>query len=630
MNNQNATVQIRRLLLGLVVGLASATVPWLLFTVFAANIDVAQTGLARGAWTLFLSGALIGLGYALFFRPAADGSIVDLVQGLLLGLFAWLILTLNIYPVLMGSAPLWQADAIAPTFPHLIAITLASGLTGLLYGLAYRWLATSLGLQYVASTPEIATRVVILGGGYAGVAAAEALEKAFRNDASVGLWLINRTNYLLHTPMLSEVAASAVDDRHISPPLRSAFQHVRVVQGEVDRIDRERRMLHLVPTDRTTAHDLSDAAGARSLAFDHLIVAAGSVPHFFGNQSVEKHCYTFKSLDDAVALRNRVIEMFERADAEEDAAQRAGMVTFVVVGGGFAGVELVGALNDFARGITLYYPNIAQDEIRLVLIHSHATILPELSEELGKYAHEKLTARGVEFILETRVTSAEADKVWMGDDHIATNTCIWTAGNRPSPVLEKLGVPLTKRGQLAVNAQLAVPEASGLWAVGDCAQIPDPHSPTRFAPPTAQHAVREGKLAGNNVAAAIRNKPLKAFDFQMVGSLAALGHQIAVAEVFGRRFSGLLAWMMWRMIYLTKLPTLEKRVRVGLDWLLDIFFPPDIVQTLNAGRAHLQRTQDVTENVRDSTASDPSATPDSATPDSATPDSAQTKPVESA
>ena len=276
-------------------------------------------------------------------------------------------------------------------------------------------------------------------------------------------------------------------------------------------------------------------------------------------------------------LRNQMIERFERADFEQDQKNRQRMVTFAVAGGGFAGVELIGAMNDFARGMLNRYPNIPPEDLRLVLVHTRDRILPELSENLGKYAQSKLEERGVEFILSTRVTGAEEGKVYLGDICIETDTFIWTAGSRPNPVLGSLGLPLNKRGQITVNPELQV-EGKNLWAAGDCAEIPDLVT-GKNCPPTAQYAVRQGKVLGKNVAATFKGKPLTRFEFKMLGSLAALGHQLAVAEVFGRRFSGLLAWLMWRAIYLAKLPTFERQLRVGLDWLLDVFFPADIVET---------------------------------------------------
>ena len=499
------------------------------------------------------------------------------MSGVPLGLITWVILAMNVYPWLTSGGPMWEADTAISLFPQLIAYLLLGSVVGLVYGLAYQWLAKPLRLatsELIQTPPLVSKRIVIVGGGYAGVSAARKLEQELGDDPAVGIWLVSGTNYLLHTPMLSEVSASSVDPQHICPPLRSSFRHVRMVQCSVERIDLKQRMVYMTP-DLRSRH--------QELPFDHLILTLGSVPNFFGNPGVEAEAFTFKSLEDAVLLRNQIIDMFERADFEQDVEKRRRMLTFVVAGGGFAGVELIGGINDFARGMLPYYPDTPPEELRVVLVHSRDTILPELSPSLGKFAQEKLEERGVEFKLGMRVTGAKPGAVLLGDEVLPTETFVWTAGNKPNPVLETLGLPLTKRGQLEVNTELAVLNAPDLWAAGDCAQVPD-LSTGKFAPPTAQHAVREGKVLGYNVAASIKGKPLKTFNFKTLGSLAALGHQLAVAEIVGYRFSGFLAWLMWRAIYLSKLPTLEKQVRVGLDWILDIFFPPDIVQTIDFGR----------------------------------------------
>jgi NADH dehydrogenase len=421
-----------------------------------------------------------------------------------------------------------------------------------------------------------------LGGGYAGVSAAQALDKTFVADSSVEIWLVSQTNYLVHTPMLSEVSASAVNAQNICPPLRSFFRSVQVVQGAVSSVDLAQKIVHLQP-DARSPH--------RELPFDHLLITVGGVPNFFGNEAIAHEAFTFKSMEEAMLLRNQIIDMFERANFEADVDKRRQMLTFVVAGGGFAGVELIGGMNDFARGMLPYFPNISMEEVRLILVHSRDTILPELSESLGRYAQEKLEQRGVEFKLGVRVTSATRGAVYLGNEIIATDTFVWTAGNKPHEVLETLEIPLTKRGQIAVDVQLKVPDVPGLWAAGDCAQIPDLIT-GNYCPPTAQHATREGKVMGVNVAATLQGKPLKNFQFKALGSLAALGHQLAVAEIFGLRFSGFFAWLIWRSIYLVKLPTLDRQVRVFLDWFLDVFFPPDIVQTIDFsgngnGRTHV-------------------------------------------
>ncbi len=571
---------IRRLLLG---GISGVIVASLHIAVINVTISPSSDSLTLsdlgGVLSLIFAGLLIGLSYAWLFYPVSQTLAENVANGLIVGLGMWVILAINIYPTLSGQGPMWEASAIATLIPHLIAYLSQGSFIGLLYGRAYIPLSSYL-TPIATPTPPVTQRVVILGGGYAGVNVAQALEQELERDPTVGIWLVSQTNYLLHTPMLSEVSASALNAQHISPPLRNFFRRTQVVQGEVAEVDLEQRVIRLTP---------DDGSPHRELPFDHLVLTTGGVPNFFGNQAVEAEAFTFKSLEDAVLLRNHIIHMFERADFETDPSKRQGMLTFVVAGGGFAGVELIGGLNDFVRGMLPYYPNVLPDEVRPVLVHSRDTILPELSEQLGKYAQQKLAERGVEFKLGVRVTGAESGAVLLGDEVLPTETFVWTAGNKPSPILGKLGLPLTKRGQVEVNTELAVPELSGVWAAGDCAQIPD-LSTGKFCPPTAQHALREGKVLGYNVAAAIKGKPLKQFNFTTLGSLAALGHQLAVAEIMGYRFSGFLAWLMWRAIYLSKLPTVDKQVRVGLDWVLDIFFPPDIVQTIDFRQAKSMTT----------------------------------------
>jgi NADH dehydrogenase len=566
---------VRRVLLGVTIGLATAG---LLAAAVAAipglsgsGVTIAELGEGVG---LLAAGALTGGGYAWLFRPARGGHAEHLLNGLVVGLIVWVILSINVLPATMGRGPMWEASTVRHYFPALIAYLLQGGVIGLVCGLIYLRAAEAWRLiepEPSLAAPDITMRVVVVGGGHAGVYAVQALERELGNDPHVGIWLVGDTNYLLHTPMLSEVAASAVHPQHISPVLRSFFRCVQVVQCRAERVDLQERVVYQ-ESDRHSPR--------QALPFDHLVLTTGSVPHFWGNAGIEAQALTFKSLEDAVLLRSRVIDMFERADFEPDAQKRRRLLTFVVAGAGFAGVELIGALNDFARGMLPYYPNIPPEELRLVLVHSHEKILLELSESLGAYARKKLEQRGVEFILGVRVTGAEPGRVFLGERVLDAETFVWTAGNRPSPLLETLGLPLTRRGQIEVSPELAVP---GVWAAGDCAQVPDLAS-GGFCPPTAQHALREGQVLGHNVAASIKGHPLKPFNYKTLGSLAALGYQVAVAEILGLRFSGFLAWLMWRGIYLFKLPTLDRQVRVGLDWLLDIFLPSDMVQTIGLSR----------------------------------------------
>ena len=559
-----------RALTGLLIGILIA----ILLNIFVGLIGDAQTTAASLGGPVWITAAaiLIGVAYALLFEPLPNNSFENISTGLVLGLVLWFVWAISLQPVVMGAGNNWNvADAVSKV-PQLIMYLIQGGLIGFIYGVVFQRLGRPLNLYIPAKQPvKVTKRVAVIGGGYAGVEAAQALEKELKNHPEIGIYLISQTNYLIHTPMLSEVSSSAVNAQNISPPLRSFFDRVRVVQGEVSDIDLENKEL--------TLFQKSQSKG-KKLRFDHLVMTTGSVPNYFGNADIEQQALPFKTLGDAIYLRNQVIEMFERADVEPDPAKKKQLLTFVVAGGGFAGVELLGGLNDFARGITFYYPNVDPADVRTVLVHSRDRILPELSEELGEFAREKLAERGVEFQLNVRVTGARPGAVLVGDDEIPSYTFVWTAGNKPGPVMSKLGIELTKRGQIEVDAQLRSAANPSLWAAGDCAQVPDLIT-GGFAPPTAQHASREGKVVGYNVAAAILNKPLKNFEFETLGSLAALGHQLAVAEVFGRRFSGFLAWLLWRGIYLSKLPTLQKQVRVLLDWILDVFFPPDIVQTID-------------------------------------------------
>jgi NADH dehydrogenase len=279
-------------------------------------------------------------------------------------------------------------------------------------------------------------------------------------------------------------------------------------------------------------------------------------------------------------LRNHVIGLLERADVEVDEDKRRRQLTFVVAGGGFAGTELIAELCDLVHGVRRYYPRIPAAELRFVLVHSRDRILPELSPELADYALRKLQARSIQFMLNARVSGATPDEVLLQDGRsVPTRTLVWTAGNRPNPLLQTVVCERDRTGAVLTDSTLRVQGLPNVWAVGDCAQIPNPDDEGRPYPPTAQHALRQGKVAAENIAAVMHGRSPRPFRFRLLGLLVGLGHRTAAAEIQGRRFSGLLAWFMWRGIYLSKLPGLEKKLRVLLDWTIDLFFPRDIVLT---------------------------------------------------
>ena len=411
-------------------------------------------------------------------------------------------------------------------------------------------------------------RIIILGGGFGGLYAALRLEKTLARDPEMEILLVNRENFFLFTPMLHEVAASDLDLTHIVNPVRKLLKHVQFFDGDADDIDLSGRKVVVSHGAEHHVHELE---------YDHLVIALGSITNFFNLPGLQERALTMKSLGDAIYLRNKLISHLEEADFECCALERQELLTFVVAGGGFAGVETIASLNDFVREALRFYPNLREEMLRVVLVHPSPVILPELGEKLGAYAQTKLAARKVEIRVNTRVTGVSERGVELSDgDAILTKTLVWTAGTSPNPLLEKLPCP-KERGRLLVNEFLEVPDWPGVWALGDCALVPDRQT-GKFCPPTAQHALREGKILAENLLATVRGGGKKPFVFTTIGQLASIGRRTGVANIMGVNFSGFLAWWLWRTIYLSKLPRFEKKVRVALDWTLDLLFSKDLVQ----------------------------------------------------
>jgi NADH dehydrogenase len=422
-------------------------------------------------------------------------------------------------------------------------------------------------------------RVVIIGGGFAGTAIASRLERKFRRDASIEITLIDAENFFTFTPLLPEVPSGSIQPKHIVFPLRALLRRTKVRQASVKAIDLAARTV-------TAAH--CGACGDYTVPFDHLVLALGSVPNFFGLPGVAENALTIKSLADATSLHAHVIDKLEHADLQPDAAVRRQLLTFVVAGGGFAGVETLAELNDFVRGAGRFYPHISADEIRMILIHSGDRILPEVSQSLSRYALNKLESRGVEVLLKSRVKACSAHKVFLVDGReIDTHTFVWAAGTAPSPVLDLVDVSRSKAGRVDVDATMAAKDCPCVWAVGDSATVPDVVT-GGTCPPTAQYALRQGRRLADNIAASLCGDEPQPFRFKALGLLAGLGRRSAVAEIFGLRFSGFIAWWLWRTIYLMKLPGFERKLRVAIDWTLDLFFPRDIVYLRPLHAAHGQ------------------------------------------
>ncbi|OLE37579.1 MAG: hypothetical protein AUG00_07740 [Candidatus Rokubacteria bacterium 13_1_20CM_2_70_7] len=431
------------------------------------------------------------------------------------------------------------------------------------------------------------TRILILGGGFGGVYTAMALERTLRRDAEVEISLVSRDNYLVFQPMLPEVISGSIGILDTIAPIRRLCPNTDLYTRTVESIDLNNRIV-------------STSSGFRprpyQLEYDHLVIALGNITSFSGQPGLEEHALTFKYLGDALVLRNHIIHALEEADIEKDPQLRRALLTFVVAGSGFSGVEAVAELNDFVRTVARSFRNIPIADIRVVLA-AGARVLPELPKDLGDFAQRLLARRGVEIRLNTRLAGATADYALLQDgERIPAKTLISTVPSAPNPLVEAL--PCRKeRGKIVVNEYLEVPDYPGVWAIGDCASVPD-RATGQPCPPTAQHATRQAACCAQNIVATLRGESKRPFTFKTLGKLGALGHHSAVAEILGVKLSGFLAWFVWRTIYLMKLPGLDRKLRVATDWLLDLFLKPDIVQVkaglgASVGREHFEADETI-------------------------------------
>ena len=376
--------------------------------------------------------ALAGAGYGALFRYQSGAYAAAISTGVIYGLIWWILGPLTLSPILMGQGPSWSLAEAGASFLNLTGHILFGGITGLSFHIlvaAYeRWFPKSL-VGTAAPLPH-RTRVVILGGGFGGVSTAQRLEKLTAQDENFDVALVSQSNYLLFTPMLPEVASSALQAQHISTPVRAACPYTRFIRAAVEEINTEAKTIRLRP-----GADLPP----ETLEYDHLVWSLGSVPFYHGLKGMEAHSFSLKTLEDATTLRNHVLATLERADVEPDAVEKARQLAFVVVGGGFAGTEVIAELFDLVHGVLHYYPRITPQDLRFVLVHSRDRILPELSEQLADYSLRKLRGRGIEFLLESRVTEATSVAVMLDQDRqIPTRTIVWTAGNRPNPLLQTI------------------------------------------------------------------------------------------------------------------------------------------------------------------------------------------------
>lgn len=411
-------------------------------------------------------------------------------------------------------------------------------------------------------------RVLILGAGFGGLYAALALDKTLARAPDIEVVIVNRENFLLFTPMLHEIAAGDLHITDIVACVRKMLRHVTFFEQTVEKIDLENRQVVL-----------SHGGHAHTIAYDYLVLGLGAITNFYKLPGLQERALTMKTIGDAFIIRNRLIANLEAAEFDCTVEKCPELLTVVVAGGGFAGVEATAAANDFLRDALRFYPHLNEDHLRVVLVHAGPLILPELGPKLGTYAQKKLAERKVEIHVNTQVVGVTDAGVALSDGTvIKASTLVWTAGISSNPLLATLPCK-QDHGRVVVNEYMEVEGWPGVWALGDCARVPD-RTTGGFCPPTAQHALRQGKVLAHNVTAAVRGGQKKPFVFSTLGQLAAIGRRTGVASIMGFNFSGFIAWFLWRSIYLIKLPGFEQKVHVALGWALDLFFSKDPVQFL--------------------------------------------------
>ncbi|MFJ5828325.1 NAD(P)/FAD-dependent oxidoreductase [Streptomyces sp. NPDC093089] len=421
-------------------------------------------------------------------------------------------------------------------------------------------------------------RILVVGGGYVGMYTALRLQRQLRAELRAGaaeIVVVTPEPYMTYQPFLPEAAAGSISPRHVVVPLRRVLDRCRIVIGEVRAVDHAKRTATLA-----TLATEEEGTGATELAYDELVIAPGSVSRTLPVPGLADHGIGFKTVEEAIGLRNHVIEQMDIASSTRDPAIRDAALTFVFVGGGYAGVEALAELEDMARYTARYYHNLKPEDLRWVLVEASDRILPEVGEEMGRYAVRELRGRNIDVRLQTRLDSCE-DRVAVLSDgtRLPTRTVVWTAGVKPAPVLAATDLPLNERGRLRCTAELAVDGVAHAWAAGDAAAVPDVTSPEpgKECAPNAQHAVRQARVLAENIAASLRGQPLKRYAHAYVGSVASLGLHQGVAHVYGRKLKGYPAWFMHRAYHLSRVPTFNRKARVLAEWTLSGLFKREIV-----------------------------------------------------
>jgi NADH dehydrogenase len=410
-------------------------------------------------------------------------------------------------------------------------------------------------------------RILLVGGGYIGLYAARRLERLLKGTDHV-LTLVNPESFMQYQPFLPEVAGGTIDPRAVVVPLRRVLRRTELVVGEVTRIDHEVK----AATVRLATGD------DRVYPYDHVVIGPGSRSRVLPIPGLAEHAVGFKTVQEAIYLRNRVLSRLDLAAEQEPGRGRSATLTFVFVGAGYAGIEALGELEDLARAACRLYPTISREDMRWVMVEAAEKILPELSDDLAEYARERLEARGIEILTRTRLDSIEAGVVQLSEgQRFGAETVVWTAGVKPAPLARESGLPVDEAGRLMVEPTLEVRGVEGAWGAGDAAAVPDLVR-GGLNPPSAQHALRQARRLASNLAARLEGQEPRPFSYKSKGGLASLGHYRGIADPLGVKLRGFPAWFLHRTYHLLYMPTLQRKVRIAMDWTVALLFPRDVAQ----------------------------------------------------
>ncbi|MEV5576265.1 NAD(P)/FAD-dependent oxidoreductase [Spirillospora sp. NPDC052269] len=444
----------------------------------------------------------------------------------------------------------------------------------------------------VEKIPPSAEHIVIVGGGYVGMYTALRLQRRLRRELRRGevvVTVVDPQSYMTYQPFLPEAAAGNLEPRHVVVPLRRVLKHCRVLNGHVVGISAERHVVRVRPAGSPASGQGADEA--MELPFDRLVVALGSISRTLPIPGLAECGIGFKTVEEAIYLRNHVLHQLDIAVSNDDPEVRRRALTFVFVGGGFAGVEALAELEDMARDACRWYPTVRREDMRWMMVEAADRILPEVGPEMGRWTVEALRGRGIEIKLETLLKSAEDGHIVLSDgDEFDTGTLVWTAGVKPHPMLRETDLPLDDKGRVKATAELTVEGHPDIYTAGDNARVPDLSGFGDFTAPNAQHAVRQARTLGDNLAAGLRGRPLTPYKHAYVGSVAGLGLHKGVANVYGVKLRGLVAWFMHRTYHLSRMPTTNRKFRITLDWTLALFFRREIVSLgeLSSPRAQFE------------------------------------------